>query len=130
MARTTRTVIDIDLDEELAEILARPVEDTSVAVKLFGETFTLRQSTNSFRSLGAASGDVTALRDFMVDMVVADDRDRFVDTLNAQDNLPAEALGRVLSRMVEAVADRPTNSSSASSPGGRRTTGGTKLKGV
>lgn len=110
----------IDLDADLSDVLADSGEDVPVIpVKIFGETFHVRQDLNSWHITRLQSGDAGGISEMLLGVLDEDERTRFNSLLGRQKNFNEKKLVAVFQAVLGVAAgERPTSTSPAS----RRTT--------
>ena len=104
----------LDLDAEIG------LDDTPSATKpfkLFGRTWTMLCDLNSFAMSDLTTGEPAAIVRFIDSVILPAERIDFRNAISSQPNLTAERLGKILTALVEAAAERPTTPPSASSRG-------------
>lgn len=128
---TPKKVKPIDLDARIAAILAEETPDEItvtpiITVDLLGQTFALNAHPNAWLGLQMAADpdDVSPIYHFMIDLVIDEDRKRFLTAMAQQGDMTAKRVGAIFRTMMEAVAEgNPTNTSSGSKPSAKRTAG-------
>ena len=106
----------LDLDALLQEDLDAAIKATKyVPVTLFEKTRRVSTSPNTFAALAGSYGDVEALVSMIVGVIHPDDQDEFRHDLLMAQGITADVLMKILNSLVEAAAERPTKSPSASS---------------
>lgn len=117
----------IDLDALIRDKQAAAAAETPVVtIRLFDRDWRLYADLNSYVALGFDSGDPSAMRTFIDNLVHEDERDEFKKVASEQRGITPEVLGEIVRGFVEAAADRPTKSPSASAATGSRTTSARK----
>lgn len=121
MPRTTPTKQKtVDLDAMFGQKLEANVKTARYAkVTLGGTEWTVTDSGSVMASIDLFSGDETtaaaAFADYIAGMVVDEERAAFQSMLRRIQGLNVELLMEIANAMQEAVADRPTKQSEASS---------------
>jgi hypothetical protein len=106
----------IDLDALLADDISTVVKNTKWnKIKLFDRTWRITTEPNVFASLAGSYGDVEALVSIITNLPHPDEREEFHKALLGADGINAEVLMKLLNYLIEAAAERPTKSPSASS---------------
>jgi hypothetical protein len=118
----------IDLDSIIRADREAAVDSAKyVKMKVFGNEYRITTSPNIYTSLAAGTGDPVAIANLITNVLHEDDRDSFTKELMNAAGISAEVLLKMLNAMLEAVAERPTKSSSGSSTG-RKASPGRKPK--
>jgi hypothetical protein len=108
----------IDLDSIIRADREAAVDSAKyVKIKVFGSEYRITTSPNIYTSLAAGTGDPVAIASLITNVLHEDDRDAFTKALMSAEGISAEVLLKMLNTMLEAVAERPTKSSSGSSSG-------------
>jgi hypothetical protein len=119
MATTSKP---IDLDALIADDIAKAIKATKWnKVTLFGETWRITTEPNVFAALAGSYGDIEALVSMIKNIVHPDEREAFHKALLSSEGITADVLMKLLSGLVEAAAERPTKSPSASSGASTKT---------
>lgn len=105
----------IDLDKELG----LPATEDEIPIKeivLGGRTWHILCDVNSFSIAKLGGGDTAGLSEFIGGLVIEEEREDFVAMLAGLRGLDPEAFNKLLSRLMEVAAERPTERPSSSSP--------------
>lgn len=107
----------VDLDAQLADAFAAAEKKRKYnKVKLFGREWRVTTEPNTYAALAGSYGDVEALVTMLTNIVHPDERQDFHKALLSFENLDADVLMEILNGLVEVAGERPTKSSSGSSP--------------
>jgi len=96
------------------------------SVDVLGETFRLNSSPNAFLGLQVTADpeDTASLYFFLINLIHEDDQRDFKNHMARQAHLSGEDLGKIITDVLQAVADpNPTGTSSGSSRSAARTGG-------
>lgn len=113
----------IDLDAELAadEELKAEAPNTQPIV-LFGRTWDVLTDINSFSLAQLQSGDWGAIPRHLRNTVIPEQRDDFANAFADAPNMTEARLGKIIQKILEVQAGRPTTKPSRSSrPASKRT---------
>lgn len=102
----------VDLDAELGLLVTEKMPTKKI--RMLGREWTIICDLNSFAMSQIAGGDPGGISKFLVNLVVDEEREDFVDTLSNAKGLDGEKLGSLLSRLIEVAAERPTEQPSPS----------------
>jgi len=112
----------VDLDALLADDIAAAIKaEKWNKITLFGETWRITTEPNVFAALAGSYGDVEALVSMIKGVVHPDEREDFTKALYTADGITADVLMKLLNGLIEAAAERPTKSPSASSRASTKT---------
>lgn len=112
----------LDLDALLADDIAAAVKSTKWnTITLFKRKWRITTEPNVFAALAGSYGDVEALVSMIINIVHPEERDDFHKALLSAEGINADVLMKLLNGLVEAAAERPTKSPSASSEGSAKT---------
>jgi hypothetical protein len=112
----------VDLDALLADDIAAAIKaEKWNTIKLFGQTWRITTEPNVFAALAGAYGDVEALVSMIKGVVHPEEREDFTKALYTADGITADVLMKLLNGLIEAAAERPTKSPSASSQASSKT---------
>jgi hypothetical protein len=112
----------IDLDAQLAGDIAEALKTRKWnKIKLFGAEWRITTEPNVFAALAGSYGDIPALVSILTNIVHPDERTAFHQAMLDADGINAEVLMKLINLIVEAAAERPTKSPSASSRASGRT---------
>ena len=105
---------------DIDAMLAEPLADAHKArkwnkAKIFGEEWRVTTEPNVYTAISASTGDPEALTSIITRMIHPDERQKFHTVLLEMDELTADVLLALVNGLVEAAAERPTKSSTASS---------------
>lgn len=106
----------VNLDKVLDAVQDEPVHP--VQIQLFGREWTLHGDFNLFAAGALGTGSLQSIVDFFSSVIVEDQADEFLRVLSQQRGLNAQKIGALMTAIVEAVAERPTQPPSVSSRGG------------
>lgn len=110
-AMATPKIIDIDAD-------LAPVEDVIPVkqVRLLGRVWNVQCDLNTFAVSQLASGDASGVTNFLGNLVIPDEREDFKSALASAANMDTDRLTKIMSKLIEVAAERPTE---PPSPSGR-----------
>lgn len=112
----------IDIDAMLAEGEDATEAQQTVKVMLLGREWDFQVGINTFTFSAIMAGDVGAMSQFIINVVVEDQRAEFASALHRATGMTAPKLNKLLTSIVEAVSERPTKQPSGSSrPASKRT---------
>jgi hypothetical protein len=117
----------IDLDAIIrAKQEAAAAEIPVITIRLFDRDWRIYADLNSYTALGFDGGDPSAMRQFIDNLVHEDEREEFQRVVSGQRGITPEILGDIVRGFVEAAAERPTKSPSASAGGASKRTSSPK----
>ena len=116
VAMPAKKPVPFDIDALIADDVAAAIKAQKWnKIKLFDQEWRITTEPNVFAALAGSYGDIEALVSMTKNIVHPDEREEFHKALLAQDAINAEVLMKILTGLVEAAAERPTKSPSASS---------------
>lgn len=113
-----RTIVN--LDKVLEAVEDEPVHP--VQIQLFDREWTLHGDFNLFAAGALGTGSLQAIVDFFSSVIVEEQAEEFLHVLSQQRGLNAKKIGALMTAVVEAVAERPTQPPSVSSRGASKRT--------
>lgn len=106
----------VDLDAALEEHRAkREAERQFITVTLFQREWRISNQVNVLQMLLASDGEVSGLTSFLMNCTHPDEQPAFNKALLSSVMLDEEGLLLICNSLLEAIADHPTKSSTASS---------------